>query len=104
MPKIELERKLSELASRFSQLSMQQREIAIKLAEVTEELARRLSGTRRTRETPSECAKGNRIVITNSRNRSKRKATITRVEEDRACFRFNSEHFAWRLKCNARPI
>ena len=109
MSRRDLERKLNELTNRLSRLSIEQREIAIELAEVAEQLASRPSSIERTethrqRETLPEHNKGDRIVITNSNNRHEKRATVTRMEGNRACFRFDSGRFTWRLNHNVRPI
>ena len=48
--------------------------------------------------------KGDRIVITNSRNRREKRATVTRVDGDKIYFRFDSERCTWRLIYNIRLI
>ena len=67
-----LKTKLSELINRLSRLSIEQRQIATELVEVTEELAGRSSNnkTYQQREILPDYNRGDRIVITNSRNRN----------------------------------
>ena len=106
MSRRDLERKLNELTNRLSRLSIEQRQITIELVEVTEELAGRSSNTEayQQRETLPEHNRGDRIVITNSKNRHEKRATVTRTDGNKAHFRFDSGRLTWRLKHNVRPI
>ena len=91
MSRRDLESKLNELTNRLSRLSIEQRQIATELAEVTEELIGRQSNYKIQREAFPEYNNGDRIVITNSRNRREKRATVMRIEGNKIHFRFDSE-------------
>ena len=85
-------------------MSIEQRQIATELAEVTEELIGRQSNYKIQREAFPEYNRGDRVVITNSRNRREKKATVTRIKGNKIHFRFDSGRLTWRLIHNIRPI
>ena len=104
MSRRDLESKLNELTNRLSRLSIEQQQISTELAEVTEQLAGRQSNYDTRREAFPEYNRGDRVVITNSRNSCEKKATVTRIEGNKIHFRFDSGRLTWRLIHNIRPI